>query len=344
MNQEIQRDQTYLIKRLIERLSIETGLQFSLLENLEPSFDEDFDEQRVYFNIEAEEGIRLECKWPDSVLPNVLSRRLVKALALEIYKDILRESTQEPASRWTWEKLIHTALKDEWDTETVKQKVRQYRLPRLDLGYPVYIHCSLWREELAQVMKLFSPQAKVRWFEDPDLFLWIPLEDKGASNLEKRLRGESLIQEIHTLLADELGINSTILVGEATEGNLWDNFLGVRQLLEIHQRFFPGYPGLAAWNQGLALLFSDLKPQTNQSYIQKVIGALPEDLLETLETFLNHDLNVSETAKTLFIHRNTLIYRLDRITELTGYNPRRIIGAVHLYCAVSLMKHQNMSL
>lgn len=339
MNQEIQRDQIYLINRLIERLSIETDLQFSLWENSEPSFDQDFEEHRVYFNIETEKGIRLECKWSDPVLPNVLIRRLVEALALKIYKDILRESTQESASRWTWEKLIHAALKEEWDTETVRQKVSQLQLPRLDLGYPVYIHCSLWREELAQVINFFSPQAKVRWMEAPDLFLWIPIEDKGASNLEQRLRGESLIQEIHTLLADELGINSTILVGEASEGDLWDNFLGVRHLLEIQQRFFPGRPGLGAWNLGLSLLFSDLKPQTNQSYIQKVVGALPEDLLETLEGFLNHDLSISETAKALFIHRNTLIYRLDRITELTGYNPRRVVGAVHLYCAVWLMKH-----
>ena len=344
LNQEIQRNRTDLTKRLKDRLSLETGLQFSLKENLEPSFDLDVGEPRAFFNINVEQGFQLECKWPETVLPNSLTRRLVEALALEIYKDILRESSQESTIRWTWEKFIQIALKEEWNTEAVKQKVIEYRLPRLGLGYPVYVHCSHWQKELSQVIKLLFPQAKVRWIEDPDVFLWIPLEDKEASNLEKRLRGESLIQEIHTLLADELGINSTITIGEATEGNLWENFLGVRRLIEIQQRFFPGRPGLAAWNLGLSLLFSDLKPQTNQRYIQRVIGTLSEDLLETLEAFLDHDLSISETAKALFIHRNTLIYRLDRITEFTGYNPRQIIGAVHLYCAVWLMKHQNMSL
>lgn len=344
LNQEIQGDQTYRIKRLIERLSLETGLQFSLRENSETSFDLSLDESLAFFDIEAEEGIRLECKWPEEAFPSALSRRLVEALALEIYKDILREGSQELTRAWTWEKLIQAALQGKWGTETVQQKVCQHRLPRLELGYPVYIHCSLWQEEIAKVIELFFPQAKVRWLENPDIFLWIPIENKGATHLEKRLRGESLIQEIHTLLADELGMNSTITIGEPTEGNLWDNFLGVRRLLEIHQRFFPGSPGLAAWKLGLSLLFSDLRPDTNQRYIQNVIGSLSEDLHETLETFLKHDLSISETAKALFIHRNTLIYRLDRITEFTGYNPRQIIGAVHLYCAVWLMKHQNVSL
>jgi DNA-binding PucR family transcriptional regulator len=344
LNQEIQGDQTYRIKRLIERLSLETGLQFSLSEDSETSFDASLDEPLAFFSIEVEEGIRLKCKWSEEAFPSALSRRLVEALALEIYKDILRDGSQEPTRPWTWEKLIQAALQEKWGTETIKQKVSQYRLPRLDLGYPVYIHCSHWQEELAQVIQLFFPQALVRWFEDPDVFLWIPLEDKGASSSERRIHGESLIQEIHTLLADELGMNSTITIGEPTEGDLWENFLGVRRLLEIHQRFFPGLPGLAAWNLGLALLFSDLKSQTSQRYIQKVMGSLSEDLTETLETFLNHDLSISETAKALFIHRNTLIYRLDRITEFTGYNPRKIVGAVHLYCAVWLMKHQNTSL
>lgn len=344
LNQEIQGNQTYHIKRLVERLSLETGLQFSQSENSETSFEADLDEPMAFFYIEAEEEIRLECKWSEGAIPSALSRRLIEALALEIYKDILREGSQELTRPWTWEKLIQDAVQEEWDTETVKQKVSQCQLPRLDLGYPVYIHCSLWRKELAQVIELFFPQAKVRWLQNPDVFLWIPIEVKGATSLDKRLQGESLIQEIHTLLADELGINSTITIGEPTDGDLWENFLGVRRLLDIHQRFFPGRPGLAAWNLGLSLLFADLQPQTNQSFIQNVIGSLSEDLLETLETFLNHDLSISETAKALFIHRNTLIYRLDRITEFTGYNPRQIIGAVHLYCAVWLIKHRNMSL
>ena len=41
-------------------------------------------------------------------------------------------------------------------------------------------------------------------------------------------------------------------------------------------------------------------------------------MLETLDAFLTHGGNHSETAKALILHRNTLSYRLDRIAEVTG--------------------------
>ena len=348
MDSKTQKTQRFKLNLLIERLSDRTGLKFHLIEEdtTENTTDRskgiNLDSRRVILQIPIK-NILIVCEWIDPNPPDPLNRRLLEALAFEIFQDVFKEESGEGEGRSTWEKVIDSALVEEWDTETFLQRVRQYKLPRLELGYPVYIRCSAWPEELTQIMELFFPQAKVRWSDVPYLFLWIPVEDKETSRVEMRSRGESLIQEIHTLLADELGINSTILVGEATEGNLWEGFLGVRRLLEIHDRFFPGQPGLTAWSLGLSLLFSELPSQTHKDFIHKVLGTLPEELIETLETFLHHDLSISETAKTLFVHRNTLIYRLDRITDLTGYNPRRFLGAVHLYLALWLIKHQNSS-
>lgn len=53
-----------------------------------------------------------------------------------------------------------------------------------------------------------------------------------------------------------------------------------------------------------------------------------EDMLLTAEEFLNSSLNVSETARNMYLHRNTLLYRLDKIEKETGLNIREFSDAV----------------
>jgi carbohydrate diacid regulator len=72
------------------------------------------------------------------------------------------------------------------------------------------------------------------------------------------------------------------------------------------------------------------------------IGSDPE-LLATLEAFLHAHLSPSLAAQTLHIHRHTLAYRLDKITRLTGLNPRQFEDAVQLYAALLLWKLNSVS-
>lgn len=53
-----------------------------------------------------------------------------------------------------------------------------------------------------------------------------------------------------------------------------------------------------------------------------------EEMLSTAEEFLENSLNVSETSRKLYLHRNTLTYRLDKIEKLTGLNIRKFSDAV----------------
>jgi carbohydrate diacid regulator len=59
-------------------------------------------------------------------------------------------------------------------------------------------------------------------------------------------------------------------------------------------------------------------------------------LAQTLELFFQQDASASTAASRLSIHRNTLSYRLDRITALTGLDPRRFDDAVQLRLALFL--------
>ena len=52
------------------------------------------------------------------------------------------------------------------------------------------------------------------------------------------------------------------------------------------------------------------------------------EMTDTAEEFLENSLNVSETSRKLYLHRNTLTYRLDKIEKSTGLNIRRFSDAV----------------
>ncbi|MBI2355856.1 MAG: helix-turn-helix domain-containing protein [Candidatus Doudnabacteria bacterium] len=63
-----------------------------------------------------------------------------------------------------------------------------------------------------------------------------------------------------------------------------------------------------------------------------------EYLLETLEIFFDKNMSLTQTAKELKIHRNTLLYRLDKIRKVTGLDPRKFNDAMELKVALILNK------
>lgn len=62
------------------------------------------------------------------------------------------------------------------------------------------------------------------------------------------------------------------------------------------------------------------------------------ELMQTSEEFLKNSLNISETSRSMFMHRNTLIYRLDKIEKATGLNLRHFNDAVAFRLLTALDK------
>ncbi|MGV3487119.1 MAG: CdaR family transcriptional regulator [Tuberibacillus sp.] len=86
------------------------------------------------------------------------------------------------------------------------------------------------------------------------------------------------------------------------------------------------------------LLLYHTKTSKRKQFQQMVLQSLPENFLNTMEVFFENNLNISKTAQKLFIHRNTLIYRLDKIQEITGYDPRNFKDGVTLQLAAWCVK------
>ncbi|PKG24752.1 CdaR family transcriptional regulator [Niallia nealsonii] len=72
--------------------------------------------------------------------------------------------------------------------------------------------------------------------------------------------------------------------------------------------------------------------QRNDAKVEHLAHLLEknDELIKTLQVYLNCNLNINETASQLIIHRNTLNYRLNRIYKMTGKNPKNILELVEL--------------
>ena len=64
-----------------------------------------------------------------------------------------------------------------------------------------------------------------------------------------------------------------------------------------------------------------------------------EETLTTIDKFFENSLNVSETSRQLYIHRNTLVYRLDKIQKSTGLDLRKFDDAITFKIAMMVVEY-----
>jgi len=148
------------------------------------------------------------------------------------------------------------------------------------------------------------------------------------------------LSTIHQVLKSELRAPTTIGVGDFHPGlaGLRQSFHEAQNAIELGQQ---------QWNwDGDRLYHIDdfgmMAPlltgvdEHNIGFSRDLLDRLSEhnDMLTTLTTFFDHNLSLTSTAAALQIHRNTLVYRLDRIGELLGLDPRRFNEAAQIKLAI----------
>ncbi len=115
----------------------------------------------------------------------------------------------------------------------------------------------------------------------------------------------------------------------------------LRDTWRLGRIYLPGDLAYTTWQFSLEKLLESLDEEVVKQYFADLpISPFWEDeeLCRTLETFLEQDLNVSETARRMFIHRNTLIYRLDRLKQETGLDARRFEDAFRIRLVLRLSR------
>ena len=137
-------------------------------------------------------------------------------------------------------------------------------------------------------------------------------------------------------LYEELGIKATCYIGGEVKSfeNIHTSYeqamdaLRITKTLEI-KRNVNSYKDYV-----LIKIIEELPKVRGEEYFNSLLGGSAdsilkdEQLLLTASTFLNNDLNISETSRQLYIHRNTLMYRIERILKMTGLDIRSFNDAL----------------
>ncbi|MBQ3176469.1 MAG: helix-turn-helix domain-containing protein [Clostridia bacterium] len=97
-------------------------------------------------------------------------------------------------------------------------------------------------------------------------------------------------------------------------------------------------------NLGIGRLIYQLPTTLCEMFLQEVfkngsLDALDRETLMTIQCFFENNLNVSETSRKLFVHRNTLVYRLEKIRKLTGLDLREFDHAITFKVALMVKRY-----
>lgn len=137
-----------------------------------------------------------------------------------------------------------------------------------------------------------------------------------------------------TALSEE-GVTLTIGIGDPAEDmrHISRSYAEARQALELGSVFSPGHAVHIYRNMLLERFLDIIPPEDASSFHRKLFNhktarLFSEEMLDTINMFLEKDLNMADTARQMYIHRNTLVYRLEKVQKQTGLDLRRFKDAV----------------
>ncbi len=165
-------------------------------------------------------------------------------------------------------------------------------------------------------------------------------EGMGAKDVDKMARS------IVDTLQSEAMVNVSVGIGTIVS-NIRDIARSYKEAtiaLEVG-RVFDNEKRIVSYdNLGLGRLIYQLPTTLCELFLSEVfkkdsIDSLDQETLFTIQKFFENNLNVSETSRQLYVHRNTLVYRLDKVQKLTGLDLRIFDHAIVFKVAMMVKQY-----
>ena len=157
---------------------------------------------------------------------------------------------------------------------------------------------------------------------------------------------EKLARSIVDTLGSEFYTRVVVGIGTSVAGikDLARSFKEAQVALEVGKVFDTEKSIVSYDNLGIARLIYQLPTTLCEMFLREVfkkgsIESLDHETLFTIQKFFENNLNVSETSRKLFVHRNTLVYRLEKIKKLTGLDLREFDHAIIFKVALMVKKY-----
>ena len=169
----------------------------------------------------------------------------------------------------------------------------------------------------------------------------------------KQISGNTIAEELEKIasgmeetLKNELRIKTVIGIGTVAEHlrELADSYKDAQTAIDVGKVFDTEKSIINYENLGIGRLIYQLPTTLCEIFLSEVfkknsIDSLDQETLFTINKFFENNLNVSETSRKLYVHRNTLVYRLEKIKKLTGLDLRQFDHAIVFKVALMVRKY-----
>ncbi len=157
---------------------------------------------------------------------------------------------------------------------------------------------------------------------------------------------EHTAQQIQHSLEQDMGIHSVVGIGSPVLHlrELADRYKEAQTAIEVGKVFENDQTVISYESLGIGRIIYQLPTTLCEMFLAEVfkkspIESLDQETLYTINKFFENNLNVSETSRKLFVHRNTLVYRLEKIKKLTGLDLREFDHAIVFKVALMVKQY-----
>ena len=189
-------------------------------------------------------------------------------------------------------------------------------------------------------------------FPDKDRDLAISISENEVALVKTVKKGveirdlEREMGSVADTLRSEFYANAVIGIGTVVTEvkDLARSYKEAQTAIEVGKVFDTEKTVLSYENLGIGRLVYQLPTTLCEMFLQEVfkygsLESLDQETLQTIQCFFENSLNVSETSRKLFVHRNTLVYRLEKIRKLTGLDLREFDSAITLKVALMVKRY-----
>ncbi|MEX2461600.1 MAG: helix-turn-helix domain-containing protein [Paenibacillaceae bacterium] len=313
---------------------------------------------RLYFLLEVREGVAVFFVLESVSLTSSEQQLIELVLDTYIFSDKIRASSTLSEE----EKTVQ--LVKEWVDRQQSLKIKEAVLPEqlvsklalASLQIPLLLYGEYSDSQLVSYKEL---KKLLKSFFDAEIVL-IPLMDKewlilASESLLTASEGEdkesvedalaSICSGLYEMLANEWLGECQLTIHypmETPAKSLLQVIVEMRETMRLGKMCYPSASMHLPWQMRLEKLLNALTETEQKRYVSQVlkrnIQSPDTEMYVLLERFFALDCNVSETAKSLYVHRNTLLYRLDKFKQETGLDVRNFNDAVLVQVALLLYK------
>ncbi|WP_432408121.1 PucR family transcriptional regulator [Wukongibacter sp. M2B1] len=249
----------------------------------------------------------------------VENRRLLQLIALFLSENL---------NNMTKEDFFKGVIQKEFNHDEIRELSSKFDLEFDSMANAIVIRLSeeIIDEAYSVITSMYPEEILIRLNSNTLIFIEIINSDHDYEDLE---------QSIYDTIFSELLYEANIGVGVVAQNlsYLHESYEKAKLLIELGIRFTDSKK-IYYYND---LLLPILIDNIDESKLKEILDCtnsnvksmlLDKELFLTSTKFLENNLNISDTARKLYVHRNTLIYRLNKIQNITGLDLRSLNDAI----------------